>query len=580
MPRSFAVKILGALAIVLCPLGLRAQSSFTIPVQNQNGLAITGATVALTCTDTTNGCTGKGPFTVFSSGGNANFTAIPAGNYTVTVSGPGITTYSYAYTVGSQPNGGTASPSSIDSIIFVDGVTYPCTSVGINNAIAAVIAKGGGRVDTNACPTLSSYTTEIDVGNSSGVPVALFLPQGNSGGTPSWNANITDGVSYALKVFNNSAAIGYTTTYGSFFIAAGSSANMAAVCGNAAAVANEHIRMEGFSCGVYGGSPTIVKAIGYFHGTADTAVARNMTFEDFSATATVSKIFWVWNACCAGTFEYVTAEASGISGITPCYFGNGNITNGANLATGFDHIACVHPGSGASNVQDDEWAQYTGSLYSNIYMETVAGADTTTPWINITANSSPTAADTFVGVTAGGDVASSTRYLFKIASGAKANIFSAKQGGVSTNAVQDLNSGLTIGRPINSSFSYSTEPSWSVTPTLSNVQSISLPNSLLIASTAPAISTHFNTSGDSIVANGTASFTITVGIGTGTSTGAISLPTSTTGWNCWLTNQNRADLIQQTGSSTASATFTNFSTTFSATNWTNSDVLRGGCAAN
>jgi hypothetical protein len=73
---------------------------------------------------------------------------------------------------------------------------------------------------------------------------------------------------------------------------------------------------------------------------------------------------------------------------------------------------------------------------------------------------------------------------------------------------------------------------------------------------------------------------ITVGTGTGTSTGAIGLPTATTGWTCWLTNQTRADQIQQTGSTTASATFTNFGTTFVATNWTNSDVLRGGCTAN
>ena len=102
---------------------------------------------------------------------------------------------------------------------------------------------------------------------------------------------------------------------------------------------------------------------------------------------------------------------------------------------------------------------------------------------------------------------------------------------------------------------------------------------LLLSSVAPTISTHFNTSGDAIAQNGTASFTITVGTGTGTSTGALTLPTAATGWNCWLTNQTRADDIQQTGSSVTSATFTNYGTTFAATNWTNSDVLRGGCTA-
>jgi len=103
---------------------------------------------------------------------------------------------------------------------------------------------------------------------------------------------------------------------------------------------------------------------------------------------------------------------------------------------------------------------------------------------------------------------------------------------------------------------------------------------VLISGTAPTITTHFNTSGDSIVSNGTASITVTVGTGTGTSTGVIGLPTATAGWNCHLENQNRADQIQQTGSSTASATFTNFGTTFAATNWTNGDTLRGWCSAN
>src|SRR5581483_111529 len=70
---------------------------------------------------------------------------------------------------------------------------------------------------------------------------------------------------------------------------------------------------------------------------------------------------------------------------------------------------------------------------------------------------------------------------------------------------------------------------------------------LLIAGTAPTISTHFNTSGDSIAANGAGAFAITVGTGTATSTGAITLPAATTGWVCVLTNQNRADVIQQTG---------------------------------
>lgn len=117
--------------------------------------------------------------------------------------------------------------------------------------------------------------------------------------------------------------------------------------------------------------------------------------------------------------------------------------------------------------------------------------------------------------------------------------------------------------------------------TLTNLQagSVSL-TTLLLSSTAPTITSGFNTSGFSISApNGTAAFLVTVGSGTGTSTGVIGLPTATTGWNCFATNQSRADQIQETTSGTTSVTLTNFGTTFSATNFTNSDVLQVSCFA-
>lgn len=109
-------------------------------------------------------------------------------------------------------------------------------------------------------------------------------------------------------------------------------------------------------------------------------------------------------------------------------------------------------------------------------------------------------------------------------------------------------------------------------------QQIRTPNALF-ATTAPTIgASHFNTSGDSISSNnGTMSFLITVGNGAGTSTGSITLPTATNGWNCYATNRTRAEVIQQTAESATSATFTNFGATFSATNWTNGDILQASC---
>ena len=132
--------------LFICPLALHSQSSFLIPVQTTTGQGISGATVTLTCTDTTNGCVGKGPFSATSTNGNAAFTAIPAGNYTVAITGPNLTTFLYAYTVGSPPLGLTgasgATVCGTYGVICVDGVTYAKTNAGIQQAVNATPSGG------------------------------------------------------------------------------------------------------------------------------------------------------------------------------------------------------------------------------------------------------------------------------------------------------------------------------------------------------------------------------------------------------------------------------------------------------
>jgi hypothetical protein len=143
--------ILRLFVFMLLATSLKAQSSLNVPVQNQFGAALSGVTVTLTCTDTVNGCFGKGPYTSVSVNGNALFNptlnnAPVAGNYTLTINGPGITSLSYSYTVAAQPNGGIENPSSLNSIIFVDCVTYSCSpdiGASINTAYANLPANGG-----------------------------------------------------------------------------------------------------------------------------------------------------------------------------------------------------------------------------------------------------------------------------------------------------------------------------------------------------------------------------------------------------------------------------------------------------
>lgn len=117
-----------------------------------------------------------------------------------------------------------------------------------------------------------------------------------------------------------------------------------------------------------------------------------------------------------------------------------------------------------------------------------------------------------------------------------------------------------------------------------NLASVSIKvGAVLYASvTAPTISSHFNTSGDSIVAASTAAFQITVGSGTGTTTGAVTMPAATTGWSCEATDVTTpaSHAIQQTGSSTTLVTVTDYiRTTGIAQNFANGDKINFICGA-
>lgn len=126
-----------------------------------------------------------------------------------------------------------------------------------------------------------------------------------------------------------------------------------------------------------------------------------------------------------------------------------------------------------------------------------------------------------------------------------------------------------------------TNPAYSVdsSGTVNADAALRLNAKLVASATAPTISAHFNTSGDSVsLNNGTASFTVTVGSGTAGSTGAVGLPTALNDWNCQASDKDRAAWIQQTGWATTSATFTNYGATpGTPVNWTNGDHIKIVC---
>jgi hypothetical protein len=100
-----------------------------------------------------------------------------------------------------------------------------------------------------------------------------------------------------------------------------------------------------------------------------------------------------------------------------------------------------------------------------------------------------------------------------------------------------------------------------------------LNNTMMTSATAPTVSSGFGTSPTIASNNGTASFTINVGTGGVATSGVVGLPTSATGWNCFVSDQTTNVATRQTASTTTTATLT------AASAWTASDILIASCFA-
>ena len=103
-----------------------------------------------------------------------------------------------------------------------------------------------------------------------------------------------------------------------------------------------------------------------------------------------------------------------------------------------------------------------------------------------------------------------------------------------------------------------------------------LGGAIALTATAPTIASFAGSSPAATVTAGstTAAFRIGVGGTAPGATGTINLPTATTGWNCWVTDQTTPlDITRQTSSTTSSVGIT------STIAWTANDILVGGCTA-
>lgn len=298
------------------------------------------------------------------------------------------------------------------------------------HCIAIAIANGGGTCDASRLHA-ASFSTELDVGNSSGVPVNLLLPDYGT-----WTFHLTGGTEYALKVFNQSSAIGPKTGLGlPFVITVDGTSNVDSVCGTdpappGGAAASSYIRMSGFSCQAATGA-IVANAILNIYKLFDKSRIDSISVGSFT-TNTLG--VWVHQACCGTTVTRVASLASNATGNVPCQLGNENegvIVNG---------LSCLRPGAGKNALVITQNNYSEPSDYRNVYIETLGDSDTNTAAVAVIGGGD-LYQDLLDGVLLGQDVVSSARYLLDI--GAGASIFATRLslGYSSPNGIDDHNPG-------------------------------------------------------------------------------------------------------------------------------------------
>ena len=339
---------------------------------------------------------------------------------TVAQGGTGATTAAAAIlnldgisSVDSSPQSmvGPISSPEVNGILAVDGTVYPLTGAGVQSAINDAITAGGGTVDARGVCN-ATFSTELDIGNSSGVPVDLLVPAGNC----IWRSNVSDGVSYGFHLFKFSTITGDGSGQGQRFQMNGSS-TFNGVDVFFADGAGEYGRAQGINIGLETGG-RVTTSVGEFTGYGDNSLFNSITLGAFSPNPTnVPKVLYVHGApsvgiCCSATFRNISVESqnssSGSVGTVPCVIGG---PTDYTVDVVFDNLNCVHPGNGLNNLiiqgANTFRLHFTGLLYMEIGQGTT---DTTTPALMISnvAGAGPGMLD-FNAVTLGVDVAGSTR---------------------------------------------------------------------------------------------------------------------------------------------------------------------------
>lgn len=269
-------------------------------------------------------------------GQTAHTTVSVEGNQTIT----GNKTFTGTTTTGALSAGATT-VTSLNKVYKADQCAGSDASAKINACIALAIADGGGTVDARGLIGAQTISQEIDVGNSSKVPVELLLPHYGI-----WNVTITNGTSCGIKVFSASSVIGSQTGADPAFRLQSASSLTSVdslLCTDPSpSSGGSYVRVEGL--GIYNAAQaTFSTGAVNWQKTFDNSVLRDVAINDYQNDGLV-----IYGACCSTSFVNVTSNANSL-GKRPVFIKADSITR--NMEISFYGLSATHPGSGFGAVE-------------------------------------------------------------------------------------------------------------------------------------------------------------------------------------------------------------------------------------
>jgi len=300
---------------------------------------------------------------------------------------------------------GTAiAPATLNNIVVVDGVKYPCSGAGVIAAISDAYAALSGIVEARGCQNLMA-TSEIDVGTPAGYPLTLLVP--NFG---IWTFSFNNSGACGIKQFTHSSIVGTAAAGGgSFSLVAASGASMySLLCTDPSPkFGGSYISTSGVSAGNPNRALMAGALITFQHLFDSSETDRIMAY-NFVGIGIQFTDF-----CCGAIFKNTVSDGYGNPGATPVLIGGGS-TAGGPLVTGgaFYGLSAVHQGAGQNALQVN---YNSGNMVinnvqiHNLMLEWKSGTDTTTARVELIGADSVS----FDGVVANPGPAD-TSYMFEI----------------------------------------------------------------------------------------------------------------------------------------------------------------------